>query len=348
LIRDKNEVRIDKMDSNVLDRFRSSLTQHRDELLSWLDSGLSQQDIHLGNTPVQDVLQVVSQLKDALERLNQGKFGICEICHEEVDAQRLELDYTASVCLEHLPEEQMRALERDLEMASQVQRGLLPSDTPSIPGVDIAVVTLPARIVSGDFFDFFGNEAGSQGLAIGDVMGKGLPASMLMSNLQASLRILGPEHQDPVVIARRLNELFLNNLKLIRFVSIFIGFLQPDNRSFSYCNAGHHPPLLWKNSSRKIQLLLPTGPAIGISRQPVFNKATISLNPGDILLLYTDGIIEARNISREEYGDIRLNTFLQDHHKKSAREFVNYLLQDVKQFSPRLQDDITLLALKVE
>jgi len=336
------------MDSNVLDRFRSSLTQHRDELLTWLDSGLSQQDIHLGNTPVQDVLKVVSQLKDALERLNHGKFGICEICHEEVDPERLELDYTANVCLDHLPEDQMRALEKDLEMASQVQRGLLPSDTPSIPGVDIAVATQPARIVSGDFFDFFRNQAGSQGLAIGDVMGKGLPASMLMSNLQASLRILGPEHQDPVKIARRLNELFLNNLKLIRFISIFIGFLQPDNRSFSYCNAGHHPPLLWKDSAKKIHTLLPTGPAIGISRQPVFKTDTISLDSGDTLLLYTDGIIEARNIFGEEFGDNRLNTFLQNHHKQTAHELVNNLLQEIRQFSPRLQDDITLLALRMK
>ena len=336
------------MDSNVLDRFRSSLTQHRDELLTWLDSGLSQQDIHLGNTPVKDVLQVVSQLKDALERLDHGKFGICDICQEEVDPERLELDYTASVCLEHLPEDQMRALEKDLEMASQVQRGLLPSDTPSIPGVDIAVATQPARIVSGDFFDFFRNQAGSQGLAIGDVMGKGLPASMLMSNLQASLRILGPEHQDPVMIARRLNELFLNNLKLIRFISIFIGFLQPDNRSFSYCNAGHHPPLLWKDSAKKIHTLLPTGPAIGISRQPVFKTDTISLDSGDTLLLYTDGIIEARNIFGEEFGDNRLNTFLQNHHKQTAHELVNNLLQEIRQFSPRLQDDITLLALRMK
>jgi len=336
------------MDNNVLDRFRSSLTQHRDELLTWLDSGLSQQDIHLGNTPVQDVLKVVSQLKDALERLNHGKFGICEICHEEVDPQRLELDYTANVCLEHLPEEQMRALERDLEMASQVQRGLLPSDTPSIPGVDIAVATQPARIVSGDFFNFFGNQAGLQGLAIGDVMGKGLPASMLMSNLQASLQILGPELQDPVMIARRLNELFLNNMKLIRFISIFLGFFQPDTKLLTYCNAGHHPPLLWKNSDNKIISLPPTGPAIGISRQPVYKSETISLEAGDILLLYTDGIIEARKDSGEEFGDLRLNTFLHDHHKQTAQEMVDELLQEVRQFSPRLQDDITLLVLRME
>jgi phosphoserine phosphatase RsbU/P len=331
-----------------LERFRSSLTQHRDELLAWLDSGGSSQDIHLGNTPVQDVLQVVSQLKDALERLDSGKFGICDICQGEVDPERLELDYTSSVCLEHLTEGQMRALERDLEMAGQVQRGLLPRHTPSLPGIQFAVVTQPARIVSGDYYDFFENHAGSQGLAIGDVMGKGLPASMLMSNLLACLRILGPEYQDPVIIARRLNELFLNNVKLIRFISIFIGFLQADNRTFTYCNAGHHPPLLWKNSAQKIQSLPPTGPAIGISRLPVFKAETSFLDAGDTLLLYTDGIIEARSVSGEEFGDNRLNTFLQTHHHQTALELVNDLLQEVKQYSPQLHDDVTLLAVKVE
>ena len=336
------------MDSNVLERFHSSLTQHRDELLTWLDSGQMHHEVHLGNSPLQDVLQVVSQLKDALERLNHGKFGICEICHEDVDPERLELDYTASVCLDHLPEAQLRALERDLEMASQVQRGLLPRHTPSIPGVQIAVATQPARIVSGDYYDFFGNQAGSRGLAIGDVMGKGLPASMLMSNLQACLRIWGPEHQDPALIARRLNELFLNNVKLIRFISIFIGLIHPDVRSFNYCNAGHHPPLLWKNSTKKIHLLSPTGPAIGISRQPVFKAVTVSLDPGDMLLLYTDGVVESRNVSGEEFGDNRLNTFVQNHHEQTAQELVNDLLHEVKQFSPRLHDDITLLAIKVE
>jgi len=336
------------MDSNLLERFRSSLTQHRDEVLAWLDSEQSQQKVHLGNTPVKDVLQVVSQLKDALERLNKGELGICEICHEEVDPERLELDYTANVCLSHLPEAQLRALERDLEMAGKVQRELLPRHLPSIPGMQVAVVGQPARIVGGDYYDFFTNDQGNQGLAIADVMGKGLPASMLMSNLQASLRILGPEYQDPVSIAKRLNELFLNNVKLIRFISIFIGMIDPESRSLVYCNAGHHPPLIWKNSSKQIKLLPPTGPAIGISPQPEFKAINISLDQDDVLLLYTDGIIEARNASGEDFGEVRLNNFLKKHHQLSAQELVNSLLAEVKHFSPRLDDDITLLTVKID
>jgi len=331
-----------------LEKFRSSLTSHRDELIQWMNDQSTRKDVHLGGTSVNDVLKVISELKETLEKINRGSFGICEVCHEDVDTSRLEMDYTASVCLEHMNEVQRRSLERDLELAGKVQRQLLACCTPGLPGIQISVFSQPAQVVGGDYYDFFGYPDGSQGIVIADVMGKGLSASMLMSNLQASLRIIGPEYDDPAKIARRLNDLFLRNLKLIRFISIFMGILDPECRKLRYCNAGHHSPLLRKASSGEILTLQPTGPAIGLSPDPEYMSESVDIEPGDFLLLYTDGIIENRNRDNEEFGEERLKRFLAENHTQTADDFIPTLVKSAQAFSRELHDDVTLMALKRE
>ncbi|MEJ2536246.1 MAG: hypothetical protein P8048_04210 [Calditrichia bacterium] len=114
-----------ELEDKVLEKFRSSLVNHRDELVQWINDKGTNKEVRLGGTSVNDVLKVVSELKDTLEKIDQGSFGICEVCHEDVDTSRLEMDYTASVCLEHMNEVQRRSLERDLELAGKVQRQLL-------------------------------------------------------------------------------------------------------------------------------------------------------------------------------------------------------------------------------
>jgi sigma-B regulation protein RsbU (phosphoserine phosphatase) len=179
-------------------------------------------------------------------------------------------------------------------------------------------------------------------------MGKGLPASMLMSNLQASLRILGPEYNDLSQLAERLNELFLYNTKLIRFISLFLGFIDENNRRLLYCNAGHHPPLLWQADYNAVQTLGPTGPAIGLTSQAVFYQETVSLNPGDILLLYTDGISEARNDAGDEFGEERIISFLKDQSGASAEVIQSGLFTVVKNYTAKIDDDATIMVVKVE
>ena len=336
------------MEDKVLEKFRSSLVNHRDELIQWINDSGGEKDIHLGGTSVNEVLKVVSELKETLEKMDQGSFGRCDVCHEDVDPSRLEMDYTASVCLEHLNEAQRRSLERDLELAGKVQRQLLACCKPYLPGVQISFYSKPAQVVGGDYYDFFGYPDGSQGFVIADVMGKGLSASMLMSNLQASLRIIGPEHDDPAKIARRLNDLFLRNLKLIRFISIFIGILEPKRRTLRYCNAGHHSPLLRESSSGEIRALTPTGPAIGLSPDPEYTSETIAVNPEDFLLLYTDGVVENRNHKDEEFGEEQLKRFLEESHSKTADDFIPALLEKTRTYQSGAPDDVTLMALKWE
>lgn len=334
------------MDQEYFEKFRSELVQHRDKLMEWLNGDANHQEVHLGGHSTKEVLKAVSELKDALEHIEQGNFGECTVCHETVDPELLELDYTQSVCLSHYPEEQLRALENDLELASKVQRELLPCCVPTLPDIQIAFHAEPARIVGGDYFDFFAFKNGHQGVAIADVMGKGLPASMLMSNLQASLRILGPQYGELDSLMAKLNELFQRNLKLIRFITIFLAAIDSKTGTVEYCNGGHHPPILFEAASGKIHWLKPTGPAIGLTRDAEFKSETVKISKGDVLLLYTDGLVESHNGSGEEFGEDRVAALVKENHHESAETIVKKLREDGLNFASRFQDDMTLMAIK--
>lgn len=336
------------MNNITLERFRHALTKHRDTLLEWISTDSHHKYVHLGGANSKDVFQVISELKDALERIDSGEFGQCKECNGEVAPERLELDFTTCVCLDHYSEDQIHALENDLELAAKVQRQLLPGYIPSLPGIQIAVHAEPARIVGGDYYDFFQYNSGSaQCIALADVMGKGLPASILMSNLQASLRILGPEHDELHALAARLNELFRYNLTLIRFISIFLAKIDVESGTLSYCNAGHNPPLWWQAASRSIKWLKPTGPAIGLTHDPEYTSKTLRLGSGDLILLYTDGLIEARNPNGEEFGEHRLASYIEVHINESAEDLLAGLRKAAASFAGGFQDDVTMLVLSV-
>ncbi len=337
------------MDTEKLVQFRSNLVCHRDALLEWLNSGTKQHDIRLGNAELQDVLQVVTDIKDALVRIDKGHFGRCKKCNGEVETEFLECDYTGQVCLEHYSQPQLRRLERDLEFAAKIQAHLLPRCVPALPGIEIAAYTEPAQIVGGDYYDFFSYPDGTQGFAIGDVMGKGLSASMLMSHLQASLRILGPENKNLHEVANRLNELFRYNMKLISFISLVLARIDVDSGKLYYCNAGHHPPLLWRAAANSIQSLIPTGPAIGLTKNANYETNHIHYLPGDLLIMYTDGLTEAGNTNVEEFGMERLEKYLRKLDKTTTvQEIIAGIVKEVKTFAGKFNDDVTLLAFRFE
>ena len=335
------------MDQKTLEKFQNALSNHRDILLQWLNEDSASKDIPFGGKSVNEVDHILSDLKNALTRIDEGTFGNCEMCGGEIEKERLELDYTTHVCLDHYTSEQIRALETDLELARRVQKQLLPCCLPELPNIEIAVHAASARIVGGDYYDFFTSKDGHQGFVIADVMGKGLTASLLMSNLQASLRLLGPEYETPKQILARLDELFRNNLKLIRFISIFIGIIDTKNKILNYSNAGHHPPILWNNTKKKIRMLFPTEPAIGLTKDPDFQSKTIQMASGDILLLYTDGLIESRNSYGEEFGESRLVEFTIKHSNKDVTEFLDELRLTAEKHTREFQDDLSLMIIKI-
>lgn len=338
------------MSSNVFDTVRASLVTQRQNLSAWLDQTSSQEKrMRLGPVGEQEVQSHLQVLDEALEKADDHSLGLCEVCHDYVEPSRLEMDYTACVCLEHLADEERRRLEADLELSQKVQQALLPQQTPDIPGMQLAAFSQPARIVGGDYFDFLNFRDGSHGLVIADVVDKGLAASLLMASLQASLRILVSESDSPAGVAQRLNELFIHNIHLTQFVTLFLARYDHVTRSLHYCNAGHNPPLIYRRLAGGIsqaQWLQPTGAAIGLVEQFVFGDHTVTLQPGDSLLLYTDGVTEARNLRGEEFRPEGLLDFMHQHASLPATDLLRELRRTLQGFASGqpLADDTTIVA----
>jgi phosphoserine phosphatase RsbU/P len=341
------------MSVSVFDRVRISLAQQRQSLATWLYSAPPQEkQLRLGSADEEAVHAHLQVLDGALQKADDHTLGLCEVCHDYVETSRLEMDYTASVCLEHLAVEERRRLESDLELSQKVQQALLPQQVPDIPGLELAAFSQPARIVGGDYFDFLHFRDGTHGLVIADVVDKGMAASLLMASLQASLRILVAESDSPAKVVERLNSLFIHNIHLTQFVTLFLGRYDPVTRALHYCNAGHNPPLLYRGSSSGTgpgDWLQPTGAAIGLVEEFAFRDDTITLLPHDALLLYTDGVTEARNLQGAEFRPQGLIDFMQQHAQTPAPELVRELRRTLQEYTAGqpLADDTTIVAGKV-
>lgn len=332
--------------SDRIRKIKEAIREQKDNLTSWFNSATEKEKEQCccdENCPADTI---VCKHNEALHRIETGEFGKCVICNDYVESERLEIDFTTSVCLGHYSEEELRLLEQDLELAAKVQQHLLPQNPPEINGLKIAAHTEPAKIVSGDYFDFFRYAKGENGIAVADVMGKGLPASMLMSNLQASLRILGPEYEYPEKIVERLNILFRYNLKLIKFITLFLLKIDTEKKELTYCNAGHNPAYLYNPTGNKFSRLVTTGPAIGLMPEAKFSSQSVKYNQGDLLLIFTDGLTEARNENDDEFGEERIEKYLLESSNKFPGEIILDLRNQVRNFSRISRDDLTLIAVK--
>ena len=334
------------MNKTELDKFRNALWQNKEALLNWLESDSPDDNICLAGSKQADVNSLITEIKHALDRVECGVFGKCDRCDGDVEIERLEADFTCSTCLTHYTKGQIDRLEKELSMVSKVQRDLLPCKLPSLPGIQIAAHTQSAGVVGGDYYDFFTCPRGTQGLAIADVMDKGLPAGVIVSNLQASLRILGEQIASPDELMTRLNGLFKHNLNLVRFFSIFIGNVDLNARSLVYCNGGHHPPIWFQAATRELHWLCPTGPAIGLTQNATYHSETIPLNIGDILVLFTDGLVETLAQNGKTFDEKKLAAFVRRNHNESADAILKGLLQTAQE-SGTFQDDVTLIVVRV-
>lgn len=334
------------MDELKRNDFEHHLEKHKNDLLDLINKDINNKNLLLHNTNMDEVLNAVNNFKDALIKIKNHTFGQCTVCNEEVEPARLEQDITACVCIDHFTNAEIRNLERDLELTAKVQKDLLPCRVPEKSKIHIAHILKPAGIVSGDYYDFFNLANGWQGIVIADVMGKGLPASILMTSVQASIRAIGPETDDVQKIVTRLNKLFCYNLKMVRFISLCIVAIDMENNAIHYTNAGHNPPVLWDSQHKNIKALTPTGPAIGIIKNASYESKTVPMTEDDLLLLYTDGLVEARNAKNEEFGEGRLFDFIKENNMEPAQTFLDKLEQIVISHAGRLQDDLTLVVVK--
>lgn len=237
--------------------------------------------------------------------------------------------------------------EREIAEAKAIQEKLLPRDIPQMPGYEIASVWQSARLVGGDYFDILPLEEKTFGLCIADVAGKGMPAALLMSNLQAAVRGLATASLAPNLLCSRLNSLIYRNTASDRFITFFYAQLDGAARRLDYVNAGHNAPFVVRADGSH-ERLREGGAVLGVFEGKTYEQGSVQLSTGDRVVLFTDGITEACNSADEEFGEARLLGVLKEHRALSAEELQAKILAVVAEFSGNhWQDDATLLVLAV-
>ncbi|MEQ9309553.1 MAG: SpoIIE family protein phosphatase [Balneolaceae bacterium] len=242
-------------------------------------------------------------------------------------------------------------VKQELDIARTVQRTFLPSTTPDIPGYDSAAICLPAQETGGDYYDIICLDDERAAIAIGDVSGKGIQAAFYMTFVKGVIHSLCTIFPSPKMMLYRVNKLFNQHATRGTFISMIYGVLNSSDRTFTYIRAGHNPMLL-KKADGTLSWLQPKGVAIGMSKGENFNKVveedTITIEKGDVLVLYTDGITEAQNEAEKFYNEDRLYKLVKREKTTSATELRNLIIEDVRTFiGDALQyDDMTLVVIK--
>src|ERR1700733_5912207 len=243
---------------------------------------------------------------------------------------------------------QLQRQGREMEEARAIQLGFLPKEIPQIAGYEIAGAWQPARVVGGDYYDVFPFEGDTLGLCIADVAGKGMPAALLMSNLQAAVRGLASPSLSPEVLCERLNSLVCRSIASDRFITFFYAHLDGGSRELCYANAGHNAPIIAHRDGTHDRLD-EGGGVLGIFQSQNYVMGTHTLLPGDRVLLFTDGVTEACNLDGEEFGDARLIRLLIENCESSAEQLQREILDTVGRFcGGNWHDDATLIVVKVE
>jgi sigma-B regulation protein RsbU (phosphoserine phosphatase) len=290
--------------------------------------------------------RLLAEVDAALARMDEGSYGLCQVCHTPIEAERIISDPVACVCLGCLTPKQRRALEEDLELAARIQAGLLPRRDFAVEGWQVSYHYEAASLVSGDYCDIVVCERdGSVYFMLGDVSGKGVAASLLMSQLHAMFRTLIPLGLPLNGIVERASRLFCESTLPTHYATLVVGRADPSGE-VEICNAGHLPPLHIHEG--RVTEIEATGLPVGVFCDEQFTCTRHTLRRGDTLLLYTDGLSESLDRDGKEYGAARLSALLREHCERLPGPLVHACLQDLAAFtagSPRA-DDLTVMAIR--
>ena len=244
-------------------------------------------------------------------------------------------------------------MKRDLQIAKEIQNWLLPSSPPSVPGLEIAFHTRPANTVAGDYYDVFPRVAFDPHpqtwlVAVADVAGKSIPAALLMATIQASLKTLAPTPLSVSELVEKMNQYACTNSQEgRRFTTAFIAEYSPQTRTLTYVNAGHNPPIV-RRANGGLERLELGGIPIGILEAPGYVSASVTLQPGDWVVLFSDGVVEAENARSEEYGEDRLIYNIHMGATQTPSMLLQRIMGDIDNFvgtAPQ-HDDVTCMLLK--
>lgn len=363
----KNAEKVYRSQPTMQDRFRIILSQARLEterqqydkafkLLNYADQLLEKMEgrwwrarvwfamgnLHLERNEPEDIDQAQNYLRESLAEFRE-----------------MDVDYYPDVIIEKLRHVKRisraqaiahRKITEELAQAGRVQHTFIPTHSPNITGYDISGVLLPARETSGDFYDFIDRDNHQLGVVIADVGDKGAGAALYMAMSRTLIRTYAGENQmSPGQVLYQVNRRILTDTQQGIFLTVVFGILDPDQGTFTYVNAGHNPPILLKNGEDQVtfSFLEKTGTLVGIFDEITWEEKQITLNPGDVLVLYTDGITEAQDESGEFYGTDRFYEALESEFTTSAESYLNSILENIQAFtgsSPRL-DDVTLIVI---
>ena len=249
--------------------------------------------------------------------------------------------------LAELAERQRDELANEIELAAEVQQGILPRSIPQVPGFDFAARMYPAKIVAGDYYGFIEFPAGEIAVVVADVSGKGVSAGLLMPSIEVALRMDAARFSSTSDLLQTFNNVVCQITGGHRFISLFYGKLSTQSHSLEYTNAGHNPPLVIRAGTDPSPLDK-GGPVLGVLPNSLYESEKITLRQGDILVLYTDGAVEAENPAGEQYSAERLSRTVGLHLQQNASELIETIYTSVIQFrkTTSLADDLTLVLLK--
>jgi sigma-B regulation protein RsbU (phosphoserine phosphatase) len=322
------------MATNIDQFMREQLLDRREKL--------EHADLHLGGS--ERLRLLLQEVDSALARIDDGCYGICESCHDTIECDRLMADPLVRFCLDHLSRHEKSALEQDLELAKRVQTGLLPKGRLNYDGWQICYHYEPAGMVSGDYCDVI--DSGKDGLyfMVGDVSGKGVAASMLMAHLHAMFRTLIPVGLSLPCMLQHASRVFRESTLPNQYATLVAARAWPDGR-VEICNAGHPFPLVVREGH--VQVLETSDLPIGLFGSEEFTLTQLSLAPGDGLVIYSDGVSEATDLSGSEYGADRLRELIGRKKDMNASSLVAACREDLEEFRRNAEktDDVTLFIL---
>ncbi|HEV2117061.1 MAG TPA: SpoIIE family protein phosphatase [Terriglobales bacterium] len=297
------------------------------------------------STPGAELVDLLQQVDQALERIDKGTYGLCQVCHESIEPERLAADPLTCFCLDHLTPADQRALERDLDLARQIQAGLLPKPDVLFADWQISYHYQPAGLVSGDYCDVV--DSGGRGLyfMLGDVSGKGIAAAMLMSNLHALFRALISAGLPLAELVTQASRAFCETTLAAHYATLVCGLALPGGE-VELCNAGHLPPL--HTHDGKVAEVPSTGLPLGMFCAQEFAICRVHLQANDTLLLYTDGFTESEDGSGTAYGTERLSRLVAANRALAPKALLQACRKDLDTFrgATTIRDDLTLLAIR--
>jgi len=324
------------MASDVNSIIYRQLTDRRQKLSAALpDSGESA--THLNS--------LLREVDAALERFDRGTFGVCETCHDSIEADRLLADPLTCYCIDHLNPAQQQSLQEDLDLAARIQTGLLPKQNLASHGWRASYRYRAAGPVSGDYCDLVVGDDGALYFMLGDVSGKGIAASMLMAHLHAMFRTLISLQLPFRQLMARASRVFCESTLPTHYATLVCGRALR-NGEIEMCNAGHVPPLVIQGE--KVARVDATGLPVGLFNNQEFAVSKLILGEGSTMLLYTDGLPEARNSQETEYGLPRLLDWARCHRALPPTDLLEALDRELSGFQAGVppSDDLSMMAIQ--